>query len=129
MDKLAEAVGMLHDPDEIQETKEVLSRAVELLQRAQNRYGGWNATPSGKATDDGSGAVAIMQITALRAARNAGIAVDRDTVRKAKKYISQMTTKGGRYAYNYHSRGREHYSSACTGAGESHAATSGWVSR
>jgi len=114
---VAEAVGMLRDLDEIEETQEVLRRAVRLLERTQNRFGGWNAVPDGNAQDDGSGAVAIMQITALRAARNAGVQVDEETIRKAKKYVGEMTSKDGWYAYNYHMRGSNQASSALTGAG------------
>lgn len=114
---LAEVYGTLRDPDEIEQTRETLRRAVDCLQRTQNRYGGWNATPDANATDDGSGAVAIMQITALRAARNAGIQVESETIKKAKKYVLEMTGADGWYAYNYHARGGGHRSSAVTGAG------------
>ncbi len=114
---LAEILGTLRDPDDVDRTREALKRAVDLLQRCQNRFGGWNASPDGNATDDGSGAVAIMQITALRAARNAGISVDAETIKKAKKYVFEMTSPEGWYAYNYHSRGNSHPSSALTGAG------------
>jgi hypothetical protein len=114
---LAEAVGMLHDPEEIQATREALSSAVALLERAQNCYGGWNATPDGAATDDGSGAIAIMQITALRAARNSGIQVHLQTIEKARKYLLEMASNDGWYAYNYGMRGTPQHSSATTGAG------------
>lgn len=114
---LAESLGMLRDPEEIEETRKVLTRAVGLLQRAQNRFGGWNSSPDGNATDDGSGAIAIMQITALRAARNAGVQVDATTIAKAKKYVSDMTNAEGWYAYNYGMRSSQRASSALTGAG------------
>lgn len=114
---LAEVLGTLQDSDEIEQTRETLRRAVDLLQRTQNRFGGWNTNPDGAATDDGSGAIAIMQITALRAARNAGIAVDGETVKKAKKYVLEMTSADGWYAYNYNARNGGHHSSALTGAG------------
>lgn len=114
---LAEVYGTLRDPDEADEVRETLRRAVDCLQRTQNRFGGWNATPDGQATDDGSGAVAIMQITALRAARNAGVTVESGTITKAKKYVLEMTSSDGWYSYNYNARGGGHHSSALTGAG------------
>jgi len=114
---LAESVGMLHDPAEIEATRDALSSAVALLERAQNCYGGWNSTPDGAATDDGSGAIAIMQITALRAARNSGIQVRPQTIEKARKYLLEMASPDGWYAYNYGMRGSPQHSSATTGAG------------
>lgn len=114
---LAETFGMLSDPSEIDATRDALSRAVTLLEKTQNCFGGWNTAPDGTATDDGSGAIAIMQIMALRAARNAGLQVNPETVRKAKKYLQEMTSPEGWYAYNYNMRGGGQQSSACTGAG------------
>ena len=114
---VAQAIGMLRDPDEVEDTRDVLRRAVTLLENCQNTYGGWNSTPNGAATDDGSGAIAIMQITALRAARNVGIQVDSKTVGRARKYLQAMTTDQGWYSYNYNSRGSARRSSALTGAG------------
>jgi hypothetical protein len=114
---LAECAGMLHEPDEIESTREALSGAVALLERSQNCYGGWNTAPDGAATDDGSGAIAIMQITALRAARNSGIQVRQQIIEKARKYLLEMTSPDGWYAYNYGSRGSSNHSSATTGAG------------
>ena len=114
---VAEAIGMLRDPDEIEETRDVLRRAVTLLEQSQNSFGGWNSGPDGRQTDDGSGAIAIMQITALRAARNVGIQVDSKTVSRAKKYLQEMTSNQGWYAYNYNMRGSNRRSSALTGAG------------
>ena len=46
---LAECVGMLHEPDEIDATRDALSGAVALLERSQNCYGGWNTAPDGTA--------------------------------------------------------------------------------
>lgn len=113
---LAEVLGMIDDPDLYRQTRDALKRAVELLERAQNKFGGWNSGPDGNAGDDGSGAVAIMQIAALRAARNAGISVNQGTIDRAKKYLLEMTTSDGWYQYNYNSRG-SHRSSGLTGPG------------
>lgn len=113
---LAESFGMIEDASLYEEARDTLKKAVRLLESTQNRYGGWNATPNAEATDDGSGAIAIMQIMALRAARNAGVSVKTGTIDRAKKYLLEMTTDGGWYQYNYHSRSG-HNSSALTGAG------------
>jgi hypothetical protein len=113
---LAEALGMIEDPDLYDRVKDDLKRAVHLLEQAQNRFGGWNTAPDGNQSDDGSGAVAIMQIMALRAARSAGISVREATIEKSKKYVLEMTTDDGWYQYNYNARGG-HRSSGLTGPG------------
>lgn len=114
---LAESLGMIESRELHQNVRDTLHRAVDLIERVQNRFGGWNAAPDGTATDDGSGAIAIMQVTALRAARNAGLAIDMNVIDKAKRYIQEMTDASGWYAYNYNMRGSSHRSSALTGAG------------
>jgi len=114
---LAEAFGMIEDASLYEEARDALKKAVRLLENTQNRYGGWNAAPDAQATDDGSGAIAIMQITALRAARNAGVSVKTGTIERTKKYLLEMTNENGWYQYNYGSRGGSRHSSALTGAG------------
>jgi hypothetical protein len=114
---LAECLGMIEDPKLASEVKRKLKKAVRVIERAQNRFGGWNRSPNGNLTDDGSGAVAIMQMTALRAARNAGIRIDKRVIEKAKKYLLTMMNKDGWYQYNWRSRTANTKSSALTGAG------------
>jgi squalene cyclase len=113
---LAEVFGMIENKELYEETKDALKKSINLLETTQNRYGGWNTAPDAQATDDGSGAIAIMQVMALRAARNAGISVKKEIIDKSKKYLLDMTTEDGWYQYNYHRRGG-YYSSALTGAG------------
>jgi hypothetical protein len=114
---LAEALGMIDDPDLFRRVHEALRQAVRLLEQAQNQFGGWNGSPDGTQSDDGSGAVAIMQIMALRAARNAGVSVREVTIDKAKKYLLEMMNKDGWYQYNYHGRNGQHRSLGTTGPG------------
>lgn len=94
-----------------------LRKAVSCIEVTQNRFGGWNSSPNASATDDGSGAVAIMQITALRAAESCGVHVKSKIIERSKKYLLAMTNDAGWYAYNWHARGRTHGSAATTGAG------------
>ena len=73
------------------------SRAdVRVIERAQSRSGGWYYEPV-SASDEGS--VTVTQVQALRAARNAGIRVSMDTVRKAMEYINRSTDGNGRTNY------------------------------
>lgn len=112
----AESLGMIEDPSLYERVHAALKRAVTLIERTQNRFGGWNHSPNPTSTDDGSGAVAIMQIMALRAARNAGIHTRQDVIQRSKKYLLEMTTEDGWYQYNYNNRG-SHRSSGLTGPG------------
>lgn len=116
---LAEVCGTISDPDLQERVKEALQRAVKNIEETQNQYGGWNATPNRQATDDGSGAVAVMQITAMRAARNAGLEVDKGSIEKAVQYILKITSTDGWTQYNIHASGARGRggSSALTGAG------------
>jgi squalene cyclase len=80
---LAELWGMTSD-DEI---KPVLKRAVDLIVRCQSPRGGWRYEPT-PTTEDIS--VTIMQVMALRAAKNSGLYVPDDTLKNALGYIKSL---------------------------------------
>lgn len=93
----------------------VITKAVEFIARAQTRkthrkpegreveIGGWGyvsaADTGGTGFDEGS--VTITQLQALRAARNAGIRVPRETIDKSLAYLEACTTNDGGIVYNY----------------------------
>src|SRR5690606_7967841 len=79
-----EVSGLVHDPELRKELDVKLHRAVHLIIRAQNAQGGWRYTPDSREADL---SVTICQIMALRAARNAGIAVPKATVDKCVEYV------------------------------------------
>jgi len=114
---LAEAYGMIRDPEFGEKVRDSLTKAVHLLENTQNQFGGWNSAPNASATDDGSGAVAIMQVQALRAAQSCGIPVKEQVITKAKKYLLEMTNNDGWYAYNYNMRREGQGSASTTAAG------------
>jgi hypothetical protein len=89
---LAEAYGMTHRP----EIREKLQKAVRLIVDSQNNEGGWRYQPLKRDADI---SVTICQINALRAARNAGLYVPKETVDACIKYVklSQNTDGGFRY--------------------------------
>ena len=101
----AESLGTIDDGDLYARVEEALRKAIRSIETSQNRYGGWNASPVASLTDDGSGAVAIMQIMALRSARSDGITIRHQVIERAKKYVLEMTTEDGWYQYNWGSRG------------------------
>jgi prenyltransferase beta subunit len=81
---LAEVSGMVHDKALRKEVREKLKRATELILRSQNLEGGWRYTPN---SHDADLSVTVCQIMALRAARNAGVAVPKSKVDKCVSYV------------------------------------------
>src|SRR6185437_6427914 len=79
---LAEMWGMTGDKD----IKPVLSKAVNLIVGCQNHEGGWRYEPRPTGADI---SVTIMQVMALRAAKNAGIHVKDEVIRNAVVYIKK----------------------------------------
>jgi hypothetical protein len=79
---LAELYGLTSD----KELKPVLKKAIDLIVTGQNREGGWRYSPR---SPDSDISVTIMQVMALRAAKNAGIHVRKETLDKAIAYIKR----------------------------------------
>jgi prenyltransferase beta subunit len=89
---LGEIYGMA--PDE--EVKEKLQKAVRLIEKTQNREGGWRYTP---APLDADISVTICQVMALRAARDAGIRVDEEVINMAIQYVRRCQNADGGFSY------------------------------
>ena len=77
---LAELWGLTGD----KEIKPVLKKAVDLIVTSQGRQGGWRYSPR---PSDADISVTIMQVMALRAAKNAGLSVKKGTLERAIDYI------------------------------------------
>src|SRR4051812_25865118 len=73
---LAEVYGMTGDEG----VKEKLQKAVKLIQKTQNREGGWRYQP---VPYDADISVTICQVMALLAARDAGIKVEKEVIDKS----------------------------------------------
>ncbi len=89
---LAEAYGMTHRP----EIREKLQKAVRLILDSQNNEGGWRYQPVKRDADI---SVTICQINALRAARNAGLYVPKETVDACIRYVKQSQNADGGFRY------------------------------
>ena len=90
---LAELWGMAGG-DEI---RPPLEKAVELIVRTQSKEGGWRYDPSPTGHDI---SVTIMQVMALRAAKNSGLHVPDATIQRALGYINSCYHKAsGGYVY------------------------------
>lgn len=90
---LAEIWGMTGNP----EVRPVLKRAVDLIVRCQTREGGWRYHPRPEQHDL---SVTVMQIVAVRAAENAGIAVPGNVIKDAIRYVKRChEPKSGGFNY------------------------------
>jgi hypothetical protein len=89
---MAECYGMSQRP----EIREKLGRAVKLIVDKQNQAGGWRYYPERAGADI---SVTVCQVMALRAARNAGIHVPRETIAAARAYITNCQNPDGGFMY------------------------------
>ncbi len=99
---LAEVFGMEEDARTQAAIRRVLEKAVALTAAAQSRDGGWYYSPTSY-TDEGS--VTVTQIQALRACRDAGIAVPKAVIDRAVRYIVRSSNPDGGIRYRVHSGG------------------------
>jgi Squalene-hopene cyclase C-terminal domain/Prenyltransferase and squalene oxidase repeat len=89
---LGEIYGMTGN----EEVKEKLLKAVHLIERTQNPEGGWRYQP---VPYDADISVTICEVMALRAARDAGIKVEKDVIDKAIKYVRSCQNPDGGFCY------------------------------
>ena len=89
---LGEVYGMTGD----EQVKEKLQRAVRLIEQTQNRQGGWRYQP---VPYDADISVTICQVMGLRAARDAGIKVDKGTIDHAIEYVKNCHNPDGGFSY------------------------------
>ncbi|HWE93479.1 MAG TPA: prenyltransferase/squalene oxidase repeat-containing protein [Tepidisphaeraceae bacterium] len=89
---LGEVYGMTGD----EAVKEKLQKAVKLIEKTQNPEGGWRYQP---APYDADISVTICQVMALRAARDAGIKVEKEVIDKSIKYVRRCQNPDGGFSY------------------------------
>lgn len=89
---LAEVYGMTGE----ESVKEKLQKAVKLIQKTQNREGGWRYQP---VPYDADISVTICQVMALRAARDAGIKVEKEVIDKSIQYVLNCQNPDGGFSY------------------------------
>lgn len=112
---LAEALGMqkkLSATSKIESLQKALESAVHLIEKTQGDSGGWYYPPKRDLQHEGS--ITIVLIQALRAARNAGITVDKGVIDKAIAYVKELQKEDGSFRYQL---GSAQSSAALTAAG------------
>jgi hypothetical protein len=96
---LSQVYGMTGDED----VKKVLKKAVELIVKTQNNEGGWRYDPSPTGADI---SVTIMQVMALRGAKDAGLQVPDRVMADSIKYIGKCRdARTGGYKYQPYASG------------------------
>ena len=90
---LAVVLGM----SERSEIRERTRAAVELIVRVQNSEGGWRYKPKREPVADVS--VTVCLLSALRAARDAGIFAPNATIEKAVAYVESLQNADGGFRY------------------------------
>ena len=101
---LAEVYGMVNDPRLRNQLRQTLHESVQLIISAQNNDGGWRYQPR---PGDADLSVTLCQIMALRAARNAGIAVPKTVADNCTRYVKdcQDLHNTGGFRYQKHGGG------------------------
>jgi prenyltransferase beta subunit len=89
---LAECYGMTQRAD----IREKLSKSINLIVNTQNSDGGWRYQPVRRDADI---SVTICQVMALRAARNAGLFVPRETIDRCIGYVKRSQNADGGFMY------------------------------
>lgn len=98
---LAESYGVVDNP----RIAPALKLAVDLILSSQkrNRFGAWRYTPDSRDADT---TVTGCQLVTLFAARNAGLAVPDEAIRKGLAYLSNNRGSEGSYGYTSASGGK-----------------------
>ena len=98
---LAESYGVLDNP----KIAPALKKAVELILSSQkkNRFGAWRYTPESRDADT---TVTGCQMVTLFAARNAGVAVPDEAIKKGLAYLATCRGRDGDYGYTSSSGGK-----------------------
>ncbi|MEQ1894326.1 MAG: prenyltransferase/squalene oxidase repeat-containing protein [Planctomycetota bacterium] len=91
---LAEIYGMSSGSERV---RAALVAAVERIQTSQGSEGGWEYEPRAVPAHEGSVTVCLVQ--ALRAARDAGISIDVEVVRRAEDYVRRLQAPNGLFCY------------------------------
>jgi hypothetical protein len=97
---LAQAYGMFGIDDRSLDRKALdsaLKSSVELVCKIQTEVGGWYYNPTFSSEHEGS--ITICIVEALRAARNAGIFVDKGVIDRAVNYVRRSQKNDGSFRY------------------------------
>jgi len=110
---LASVYGEEEDKEQRDKLEKLLTKAVDFLCKAQTskkhkkpegkevEIGGWGYVSAQDGGNFDEGSVTITALQGLRAARNAGIKVPKESIDKAVNYLEACTTPKGGIIYSY----------------------------
>lgn len=105
---LAECYGMAPRP----ELRDKVTAAVKLIENTQNDEGGWRYQPQRLDADI---SVTICEVMALRAARNAGLYVPKETIERCTDYVKACQNPDGGFMYTLRGRERSEFPRSAAG--------------
>lgn len=97
---LACIVGEEDNPRRRERLVQVIEKAAKYSHDAQTNRGGWGYLSAKDGSNFDEGSVTITQMQGLRAARNAGIIVPNDAIKKGVEYLRQSTNDQGGVRYS-----------------------------
>jgi Prenyltransferase and squalene oxidase repeat len=107
---LSTIYGDEEDVDRRKKLEDILTRAAKFSREAQTRHaskqgnqvalGGWGYIAAKEGNNFAEGSVTVIQMQALRAARNAGIAVPAEAIKEGLAYLQESTNPQGGVVYS-----------------------------
>lgn len=97
---LSQIYGEEEDAQRREDLRRVLSKAVEFSIGAQTPAGGWGYVSQKDQPDFDEGSTCVTQVQGLRACRNAGIPVPKESIERAVEYIKRCTAPDGGVQYS-----------------------------
>jgi hypothetical protein len=92
--------GEEEEGDRRKKLEDILTRAAKFSRDAQTNRGGWGYVSAREGGGFDEGSTTVTQVQALRAARNAGIAVPPEAIKDAIKYLKDATSADGGVIYS-----------------------------
>jgi hypothetical protein len=102
---LASVYGEEEDGKRRERLEDILTRAVDFTTKAQLSSGGWWFTSAQDGADHDELCVTAVQVQALRAAKDAGIAVPKEVIDQALVYLKRITMPGGLVVISFDNSG------------------------
>ena len=102
---LSQVLGEEEDAERRDDLIQVLNKAVEFSGKAQTKSGGWGYVSAADGNNFDEGSTTITQVQGLRGCRNAGIAVPKEVIDNAVKYIYGCQNPDGGISYSSRNKG------------------------
>src|ERR1700689_5500572 len=97
---LSQIFGEEEDAQRREDLRRVLTKSVEFRVGAQTPAGGWGYVSQKDQPDFDEGSTCVTQVQGLRACRNAGIPVPKESIERAVEYIKRCTSPDGGVQYS-----------------------------